>query len=303
MTTRRRSRAGFGHDDLFVTISIVALLVGLLLPVLSGWRQHARRQQNATQLRGIHQGMFTFAQNPYAIDGFYPGLRFRTGLTVPVSDRIDADELGASAAVPGYAAEERDRVLPGGMNTTPERGFITRAFAELVAGHFIPGGGAGFFVPPVDEVKHPFVPGAGEPFIAANVGYTTLDLSRSDGGVFPLTTEWGESFSTRSILLADRAVGDGSDPSTRSSVWTEPGSGRWRGHTAHNDGSVAFRESVAAAGLIYGRGASRVEAPVIDNLFSDTLRLEADAAGGTRVSADSGLLYDEADSGTDPDAF
>ena len=191
-------------------------------------------------------------------------------------------------------------MLPGEVNATATRGFLTRAFAELASGDFIPAGSAAYFLSPAEEVKTPYEAGVGRPFTAANIDFTTLDLSRNDNGVFPLTTESRETGSPAAIVLADRAIGDGNDPATRSSVWTQPGSGDWRGTIARNDGSTSFEVSPALTDLSYGSLGVKVEALSIDNLFSSTFALEANA---TRVTARSGLLYDEADPGTDPNAF
>ena len=64
MTTSPRSRkSGFTLIELLVVISIIALLIAILLPALGAARRTARRMQNSTQLRGIHQGLVTFANS------------------------------------------------------------------------------------------------------------------------------------------------------------------------------------------------------------------------------------------------
>ncbi len=48
---------------LLVVISIIALLIGILLPALGAARKNAQRMENNTRLRGVHQGCVQYAQS------------------------------------------------------------------------------------------------------------------------------------------------------------------------------------------------------------------------------------------------
>jgi prepilin-type N-terminal cleavage/methylation domain-containing protein len=70
-----RKTKAFTLIELLVVISIIALLIGILLPALGAARRTARQMQNSTQVRGIHTALVLFAQGNGT---YYPG-RTNTG--------------------------------------------------------------------------------------------------------------------------------------------------------------------------------------------------------------------------------
>jgi prepilin-type N-terminal cleavage/methylation domain-containing protein len=81
-------RRAFTLIELLVVIAVIALLIGILLPALGQARATARQVKDATQIRGIAQGMAIWAQTNNEI--------------YPRPSEIDRNDATVSAAEPEF---------------------------------------------------------------------------------------------------------------------------------------------------------------------------------------------------------
>lgn len=92
---RFQSRAGPGFTliELLVVIAVIALLIGILLPALGQARATARQVKDATQVRGVAQGLVVWAQLNREIYP-RPSLVDRNNATVSASEAPFKDNTG-----------------------------------------------------------------------------------------------------------------------------------------------------------------------------------------------------------------
>src|SRR4051794_28036377 len=64
MTQMRRSKNGFTLIELLVVIAIIAILAGLILPVLARARESARRTSCAANLAQMGKAIYMYADTP-----------------------------------------------------------------------------------------------------------------------------------------------------------------------------------------------------------------------------------------------
>ena len=137
---------GFTLVETVVVIAVVLLVLGAVLLLsagnfFGGRRAPHRQLQNATQLRGIHQGMVIYAQGNKVggATGYFPG-------------------LDASGYPLDVTVEHRFQVLLEADAFTPE-----------------------YLINPDDVSKVAWDPKAGVPLISGNYSYAILDISEPGG--------------------------------------------------------------------------------------------------------------------------
>ena len=261
-----RKHIGFTLIELLVVISIIALLIAILLPALSSARQSARQMQNSTQLRGIHQGMFAFAQENKT---WFPG--------------VDSSAQPLRGGSIGHTNDA------GSTYRSSQFGVgHARRYAVMMELDYFP---PEYVISPGDSVKS--LPDTSLPVGTSNVGpahysYAMLEMNfmgttnarwvvgstvAPNYDPSPRGEEWRDTANAQAILFADRAIADsGTDGNVTSptatnfhSIWTEKNSGKWVGSALRNDGSVTLGQTAEDFDTRYADGPFNEN----DHLFHD----------------------------------
>jgi prepilin-type N-terminal cleavage/methylation domain-containing protein len=220
-------RHAFTLIELLVVISIIALLIGILLPALGAARRTARQLQSSTQVRGIQGALVLFAQGN---NNFFPGWNGQSLTSFPVPVGY------TQPAVSGAPASNR---------------FALLLLYDLFTGEYA--------ISPA-ETKTVWTSGT---VTTSNFSYALLNVgSTGDAGKL---TEWSDTGGSSSAVISDRqggsAAGPSGDPSlVTTSLWvtsttaanTGATSTNWRGSVGWNDNHVSFESNSILGTSRYG---------------------------------------------------
>jgi type II secretory pathway pseudopilin PulG len=198
--------------ELLVVISIIALLIGLLLPALGAARRTANQLKNTSQLRGQHQGMVIYANS----NNFYlPGL--------DASGKPETNTFGGGTPIIG--------------GTDPSN----REWIMLNGNYFT----GDLAINPVDASKVRWTSGEVR---KSHFSYGMLSIadSATEAG---RVAEWKDNANTQAVIMGDRALSGGADLGVGAevatanirSVWTTT-NGDWKGCLVWGDNHAGFEQ-------------------------------------------------------------
>lgn len=242
-TESTRRAAGFSLLDLMVVMVVIAAMLAIQLPTDAASRRTARRMQNSTQLRGIHQGLVTFANSNR---NYFAGLNSKGQI---IAD--GQNETGNSGD--GDTVQARFWIMIRGDFFTPEYMISPSETAEVEVLEY--------------EWHNNQPPGAVKwDQRTKHYSYAMLDIA-GDPGKTPDAKgrgfEWAQTLNSQAIVLSDRNSGDNATHRVRSIHTDEYG--EWRGSALWNDNHVAFE-----AGQYFQTkyGPAELFRKASDNLFS-----------------------------------
>ena len=246
---------GFTLIELLVVISIIALLIAILLPALGAAREAARAMQSNTQIRGIQQGFFTFAQSNKTL---YPGMDEFT-------DNSN-DAFTHAQDIPGFNAND--------TTTGPQAGgdVSARYVIAVRDGLFTPE----YLVSPleVNPSVEPWEDGVTYNTVSVISSYALPRIRNAGTIATGRAAEWQDNANASAIVVSDRLYRNGTgsgvnrnDATTHYSIRETETAGKWTGGISFNDNHVDnYQTSELDENLSYG--SFNTVGP--DNIFAAT---------------------------------
>lgn len=211
-------RRAFTLIELLVVISIIALLIGILLPALGAARRTANQMKNGSQLRGIHQSAVVFAN---ANNFYLPGIKSDGTIDVQAPVSLPA---GVGAAV--------------GSQGTYNGTYGSTRFWILVNGQFI---ASDLLINPQENLTK-YTSGV---LATGNHSYAVSQFG-TQGNTLGVgrRTEWADRANGQGVMITDRNLNSQGITTNHRSVWTT-NNNDWKGSIVWGDNHAEFAQTSA----------------------------------------------------------
>ncbi len=262
MSHQIKQPSGFTLIELLVTISIIALLLGILVPVLGTSKKNANILKEAANLRNIHAGLATYG---ISNKDWFPGL---TSAGKPMGHGGPIGKPTRHFLGKYYAAVTNIQALgipnPSNsvsVNTAYAQAMLLDEGATSPAQWISPGEisrtGGNRLPTHVSQTVFEAVPtkGTSTATHAATAASTTGMVSVYNNsfavlayGVSTLKPEWKSNQNSKSVMMASRMIGNSNTQfhtgvnTSFFSVWTDVRSGFWRGAVVRGDSSTTTED-------------------------------------------------------------
>lgn len=219
--SRNRRCSGFTIHELLVVMVLVLVVVAFNVPADAAARRTARRMQNSTQLRGIHQALVTFANSN---KNKFAGLSSK-------GDIIENGLANTGNSGDGDTVQARYWILLKGDFFTPEYAISPSETADVdLAFDWQFDNGPGV-VRWDNNLKH---------YSYAMLGIKGTAGEGPDAAFAGRAAEWQQTLNSQAIVLSDRNTGTNATDQVES-IHTGDRSD-WTGSVLWNDNHVGFEQ-------------------------------------------------------------
>ena len=249
-------KSGFTLIELLVVISIIALLLGILVPVLGAAKKNANIMKEGANLRNIHAAMATYGTGN---KDFFPGLTsggkyagWDTSSATSGTGGVAASFIGKYFAAPTNALSGTEAVVDNIAATSDYAQAVILDEAATTGEQWISTGetnvtgGNTALASPTAPAKAPLA--GGTPATTSNdtglVDFHSNSFAVLAYGSSTLKSEWKSNQNQQAAVLATRLMGNAADgvfgttaTGSFNSVWTDFQSGAFKGSVVRGDTS------------------------------------------------------------------